>query len=61
MNFTNLGFTKLSKSLTGLEFDFPQTLSNKNMEKSGFWTRGVYLAKRKGNALGEIADERTSG
>ena len=27
MNFTKLGFTKLSKSLTGLEFDFPQTLS----------------------------------
>ena len=27
MNFTKVGFTKLSKSLTGLEFDFPQTLS----------------------------------
>ena len=27
MNFTKLGFTKLSKSLTRLEFDFPQTLS----------------------------------
>ena len=26
MNFTKLGFTKLSKFLTGLEFDFPQTL-----------------------------------
>ena len=27
MNFIKLGFTKLSKSLTGLEFNFPQTLS----------------------------------
>ena len=27
MKFTKLGFTKLSKTLTGLEFDFPQTLS----------------------------------
>ena len=27
MNLTKLGFAKLSKSLTGLEFDFPQTLS----------------------------------
>ena len=27
MNFTKFGSTKLSKSLTGLEFDFPQTLS----------------------------------
>ena len=27
MNFTKLGFDKLSMSLTGLEFDFPQTLS----------------------------------
>ena len=27
MNFTKLGFTKLSKSLTGLEIDFPQTLA----------------------------------
>ena len=27
MYFTKLGFAKLSKSLTGLEFDFSQTLS----------------------------------
>ena len=27
MNFTKLGFAKLSKSPKGLEFDFPQTLS----------------------------------
>ena len=27
MNFTKLGFTKLNKSLTGLECDFTQTLS----------------------------------